>query len=364
MPGLLSCLLITLTADVVSARAGRRLARAQPAAEWADARPSMRAAAGGSSGLSSYLAGEAAVGGTIDATWTPPPQPALPGGGCVPKCTWKCEMPMCDQICEPSCEAPRCETRCGAADTSSCKIKCEQPVCTVLCPKRLCAGRECAECHTECKEPLCDLTCPGMQPCHNVCEHPKCDWICKEPKLCPRPQCRMVCDAPRDCTKTTYHQKIPPKGPNEVTIQSFRAPPAAAPDPAEDVVRAPTPEPEQPPAPPAQGAWPMGTVVQIGGTISLPPGPGSPQVVKVPAGNTSMNVLGVPVGGSGAPPLVEGEWTGVVVPSGQAPAAKPAPEAMTGDPAADLADIEVPTAAEMEAAGAKSKSPSFLAAKR
>lgn len=35
----------------------------------------------------------------------------------------------------------------------------------------------------------------------------------------------MVCDPARQCQHTTYHEQLPPKLPDEVSIQAFRAPP-------------------------------------------------------------------------------------------------------------------------------------------
>lgn len=142
---------------------------------------------------------------------------------CTPQCTWQCESRKCNQICEPWCQAPRCETRCSLPDFSSCHPQCDTPHCTVACPSG-CAASDCNQCKTMCTEPMCFMRCPGMQPCRNVCELPKCDWHCKEPKHCPAPLCKMVCEPPKNCPHTTWHEQLPPKLKNEISVQAFRAP--------------------------------------------------------------------------------------------------------------------------------------------
>lgn len=145
-------------------------------------------------------------------------------GSCVPKCTWSCSSPKCDEVCDPVCDAPKCETRCSGISTDGCSMECTKPHCQVVCPKHLCAGEQCPSCTTKCSEPQCKLKCPKSQPCENICEQPRCDWKCKAPANCPRPECKMVCETPKKCQTSSFLEELPPLKAGQLSVASFVAP--------------------------------------------------------------------------------------------------------------------------------------------
>jgi len=145
-------------------------------------------------------------------------------GSCVPKCTWSCSSPKCDEVCDPVCDAPKCETRCSGISTDGCSMECTKPHCQVVCPKHLCAGEQCPSCTTKCSEPQCKLKCPKSQPCENICEQPRCDWKCKAPSNCPKPECKMVCETPKKCQSSSFLEELPPLKAGQLSVASFVAP--------------------------------------------------------------------------------------------------------------------------------------------
>lgn len=146
---------------------------------------------------------------------------------CMPKCSWQCSDPKCDEVCKPKCQPPRCETRCAAVSsisTNGCKLSCGQPQCAVVCPKRGCPSRNCPMCMTQCSRPMCKLHCPDVeQQCREVCENPACTWECSAPESCPRPSCRMHCERKTSCLSNTY-TKMPVLGRDEIVVGHFEAP--------------------------------------------------------------------------------------------------------------------------------------------
>mmetsp|Transcript_2501 Transcript_2501/g.5488 ORF Transcript_2501/g.5488 Transcript_2501/m.5488 type:complete len:835 (+) Transcript_2501:98-2602(+) len=141
---------------------------------------------------------------------------------CTPQCSWQCDDPHCDEVCQPVCQAPQCETRCASADLSQCFMECDQPHCAVTCPQSQCPSGGCDTCQTTCSEPMCKLRCNNAQPCRNVCEQPVCDWKCHAPSQCPKPTCRLMCEAPGQCVGSTF-ASVPPLSPGEASVRSFSA---------------------------------------------------------------------------------------------------------------------------------------------
>lgn len=157
------------------------------------------------------------------------------GGHCMPRCSWQCTSPVCDQTCEAECLKPECQTHCpdlgsGNLDfglilaKAGYKFECQKPECEVQCPKSGCGGNDCPGCKTVCHKPDCEITCAtpdgdavknGTEMC-NVCEtvclQPKCKWNCKEPEKCPKPECTMHCEVPAGCSKSFSEFPTPADG--------------------------------------------------------------------------------------------------------------------------------------------------------
>jgi len=108
----------------------------------------------------------------------------------VPQCSWACDNPTADAICEPVCDPPVCETQCTAGQPTQCSA----PSCSVQCPPMpgLDIKGGCPMCETVCAP----LSCSAGAVCTPLCEPTNCSWSCRRNSLMQRPSCQMVCEAP------------------------------------------------------------------------------------------------------------------------------------------------------------------------
>lgn len=221
-----------------------------------------------------------------------------PGGHCTPKCTWSCETPTCDEVCEPVCKTPRCETRCAGPSTSGCSMHCSEPHCALMCPKSNCPSDGCPSCSTKCSEPQCKLQCPKTQQCETVCAQPQCDWSCKAPSDCPKPKCSMICESPKKCQSSSFSAELPPLKPGQIAVQSFKAPSRAARSSIEEQ------SPDCPNCPSAQEVEQQAPETQEGRWKAARPG--------APVSNGMMNVHVRSAGAPHAKHSAHGPWHKIV----------------------------------------------------
>lgn len=126
---------------------------------------------------------------------------------CKPGCHWKCDNPVCPQVCKPKCNKPECHVRCKELPPATCTVKCDKPKCRIECGKG-CVKKTCPPCVTKCDPPVCHVKCCKPKPkCVNVCRRPRCTWECRKPENCPKPKCEMVCEDKNDSNVDVIHDR-------------------------------------------------------------------------------------------------------------------------------------------------------------
>lgn len=123
----------------------------------------------------------------------------------VPTCSWACNDPVCDAVCENKCAPVNCTITpmgsCPQVSGPSCSITCPPVNDTTVCP--MCTV-DCAALPVACTDGGSSITCDPAN----------CGFECRPPGYCAYPTCQLQCNSPV-CTAPAWGHVI---GPSLVAI--------------------------------------------------------------------------------------------------------------------------------------------------